>query len=150
MVCGQVLDEATASCDVDADRAIQACVAGLKGVTVITIAHRLSTVMEYDRIAVLDAGMVKEFDTPAALQGDSTSYFTKLLKASENNITTDADTETDTDDTESDAESERDASTVGDSAFAVDAAGDADDKEIGGRNVGGYLDRGASLQSSTM
>ena len=78
-----VLDEATASCDVNADRAIQEAVAGLQGVTVITIAHRLSTIMDYDRIAVLDAGMVREFDRPDVLKADPESYFSKLVNASE-------------------------------------------------------------------
>ena len=62
-----VLDEATASCDVEADQAIQDTVAKLTGVTVISIAHRLSTVLGYDKIAVLSGGQVVEYDTPVSI-----------------------------------------------------------------------------------
>lgn len=58
-----VLDEATASVDHEADVAIQA---GLRahakraGITVITIAHRLLAIADYDRVVVLDGGRVVE------------------------------------------------------------------------------------------
>ncbi|KAJ4290019.1 hypothetical protein N0V88_006820 [Collariella sp. IMI 366227] len=56
-----VLDEATASIDYESDLKIQACVRSMEA-TVITIAHRLRTVIDYDRILGLDAGRVKECD----------------------------------------------------------------------------------------
>jgi ABC-type multidrug transport system fused ATPase/permease subunit len=54
-----VLDEATASIDHDSDLKIQACIRSMYA-TVITIAHRLRTVIDYDSILSLDAGRVKE------------------------------------------------------------------------------------------
>lgn len=66
------LDEATASTDATTDAAIQRTIRSspaLAGRTVITIAHRLHTVMDYDAVLVLEAGRVAEYDTPAALLG---------------------------------------------------------------------------------
>ena len=48
--------------------------------TVIAIAHRLDTVLDFDRIAVLDHGELVEFDTPSALLGRD-SVFKKLYEA---------------------------------------------------------------------
>ncbi|VBB75705.1 Putative ATP-dependent bile acid permease [Podospora comata] len=56
-----VLDEATASIDHESDIKIQACIRSMEA-TVITIAHRLRTVIDYDRILSLDAGCMKEYD----------------------------------------------------------------------------------------
>lgn len=61
-----VLDEATANIDHAADAAIQAGLraqASQKGTTIITIAHRLLTIADYDRVVVLDAGRVVEQGT---------------------------------------------------------------------------------------
>ena len=44
--------------DLETDNAIQSIIRSLKDVTVITIAHRLNTVVDYDRILVMDAGRV--------------------------------------------------------------------------------------------
>ncbi|KAK3899046.1 P-loop containing nucleoside triphosphate hydrolase protein [Staphylotrichum tortipilum] len=54
-----VLDEATASIDHELDLKIQACIRRMEA-TVITIAHRLRTIIDYDRILCLDSGRVKE------------------------------------------------------------------------------------------
>lgn len=56
-----VLDEATASIDHESDIKIQACIRSMEA-TVITIAHRLRTVIDYDRVLSLEAGCMKECD----------------------------------------------------------------------------------------
>ena len=76
-----VLDEATAAVDIQADAIIQATVAGLRGVTILTIAHRLSTVLAYDRIMVMAAGAVAEFGPPDELRANPKSLLNKLIKS---------------------------------------------------------------------
>lgn len=63
-----ILDEATSSVDYETDAKIQARIAdAFSECTVLCIAHRLNTILDYDRILVLDQGRVCEFDTPHAL-----------------------------------------------------------------------------------
>ncbi|KAG2043713.1 ABC protein [Suillus americanus] len=63
-----VLDEATASVDLDTDNKIQHTIqTEFQDRTLLCIAHRLRTIISYDRILVLDAGLVAEFDTPSNL-----------------------------------------------------------------------------------
>ena len=63
-----VCDEATSSVDVETDRKIQRTMAeGFRGKTLLCIAHRLKTIIGYDRICVMDAGSIVELDTPIAL-----------------------------------------------------------------------------------
>ncbi|KAJ2894451.1 hypothetical protein MKZ38_007530 [Zalerion maritima] len=64
-----VLDEATAAVDAETDARLQETLRnGLLGNrTIITVAHRINTVIDSDRVVVLDKGEVAEFDTPAAL-----------------------------------------------------------------------------------
>ncbi|CAK3838118.1 ABC transporter [Lecanosticta acicola] len=64
-----VLDEATAAVDVETDAMLQTTLRSnmFKDRTIITIAHRINTILDSDRIVVLDHGTVKEFDTPANL-----------------------------------------------------------------------------------
>lgn len=63
-----VLDEATANVDPQTDALIQTTIRSkFRQYTVITIAHRLHTVMDSDRILVMEAGCAKEFDYPHKL-----------------------------------------------------------------------------------
>jgi ABC-type multidrug transport system fused ATPase/permease subunit len=76
-----LLDEATASVDVATDELIQRAIrAEFEGATVITIAHRLNTVMDCDRIMVLDGGRLVEFDRPSALQRRHGGAFAALVR----------------------------------------------------------------------
>lgn len=76
-----VLDEATASVDVSTDKLIQETVrTAFKHKTIITIAHRLNTIIDSDRILVLEKGQIAEFDTPAKLLADPNSFFYLLCK----------------------------------------------------------------------
>ncbi|KAK4235406.1 hypothetical protein C8A03DRAFT_17849 [Achaetomium macrosporum] len=64
-----VLDEATAAVDVQTDAMLQTTLRGplFANRTIITVAHRINTIMDSDRVVVLDKGEVVEFDTPAEL-----------------------------------------------------------------------------------
>lgn len=63
-----VCDEATSSVDMDTDQKIQRTIAaGFKGKTLLCIAHRLKTIINYDRICVMDQGRIAELDTPLHL-----------------------------------------------------------------------------------
>jgi ATP-binding cassette, subfamily C (CFTR/MRP), member 1 len=77
-----VLDEATSACDPVTDDIIQQALRAesrLHGTTVLTIAHRLHTIMDFDKVLVMGAGRVAEFDSPAALLADSASEFSQML-----------------------------------------------------------------------
>ncbi|KAH8695211.1 P-loop containing nucleoside triphosphate hydrolase protein [Talaromyces proteolyticus] len=75
-----VLDEPTAAVDVETDATMQKIIRErFKAHTIITIAHRLDTIMDYDRIAVVNAGRLAEFGEPAALLGGNT-LFRKLYR----------------------------------------------------------------------
>ncbi|PWA03531.1 hypothetical protein BB558_000317 [Smittium angustum] len=81
-----VLDEATAAIDVETDRFIQEVIRSeFKDCTVITIAHRLNTIMDSDYILVLDKGKAVEFDTPGSLLADSNTVFSGLVQQANDN-----------------------------------------------------------------
>jgi ABC-type multidrug transport system fused ATPase/permease subunit len=63
-----VCDEATSSVDFETDAKIQQTIVdGFKGKTLLCIAHRLKTIINYDRICVMDAGLIAELDSPLNL-----------------------------------------------------------------------------------
>lgn len=75
-----VLDEATSSLDNESERAIQAAIEGLRGsITVVMIAHRMTTVLSADRIVVLEGGTIMEEGTPEELRAKEGSYVNRAL-----------------------------------------------------------------------
>ncbi|ODV96391.1 hypothetical protein PACTADRAFT_49751 [Pachysolen tannophilus NRRL Y-2460] len=78
-----LLDEATASIDYKSDEEIQATIRNeFKYSTILTIAHRLKSIIDYDKILVLDEGELKEFDDPYILLLDENSLFRSLCENS--------------------------------------------------------------------
>lgn len=77
-----ILDEATANVDTKTDALIQKTIAQqFTEFTIITIAHRLDTVMNYDKILVLDKGCLIEYDTTKNLLKDRNSRFYGMAKS---------------------------------------------------------------------
>ncbi|KAF9962636.1 hypothetical protein BGZ72_000056 [Mortierella alpina] len=76
-----ILDEATAAVDVETDDLIQKTIRReFKDRTVLTIAHRIKTVMDSDKILVLEKGRVQEFEAPAVLLQTHESMFYRLAR----------------------------------------------------------------------
>merc|ERR1712146_656407 len=73
-----VLDEATANVDQESDDLIQRRLRELQGVTMLTIAHRLDTIIDYDKVIVLSDGVVKECDNPRVLAQTEGSLFAEM------------------------------------------------------------------------
>ncbi|KAF9282366.1 hypothetical protein BGZ88_011071 [Linnemannia elongata] len=79
------LDEATAAIDVETDNAIQRALRReFKNCTVLTIAHRINTIMDSDKILVLEQGRVAEFDSPKNLLEKKDGLFYGLAAQSGN------------------------------------------------------------------
>uniref|UniRef100_A0ABI8ALH4 ATP binding cassette subfamily C member 10 n=1 Tax=Felis catus TaxID=9685 RepID=A0ABI8ALH4_FELCA len=77
------IDEATASVDQKTDQLLQQTICKrFADKTVLTIAHRLNTILNSDRVLVLQAGRVMELDSPAALRSQPHSLFQQLLQSS--------------------------------------------------------------------
>eukprot|EP00042_Codosiga_hollandica_P057927 m.865823 g.865823 ORF g.865823 m.865823 type:complete len:1554 (-) comp59720_c0_seq9:185-4846(-) len=77
-----VLDEATAACDMETDSLIQQTIQSeFASATVLTIAHRLHTILASDRVLLMDQGRVAEFDSPKALLCNEQSIFAGLCHA---------------------------------------------------------------------
>ena len=79
-----ILDEASSSVDVETDALLQATVRReLQGITVLTIAHRVHTILDSDRIVVMADGCVREVGRPGELARDPGSAFAALLRDSQ-------------------------------------------------------------------
>ncbi|KAK9870716.1 hypothetical protein WA026_008287 [Henosepilachna vigintioctopunctata] len=75
-----VMDEATANVDPQTDSLIQESIRrNFKDCTVLTVAHRLNTIMDSDKVIVMDAGQMKEFAAPFELLQNTDGYFSKML-----------------------------------------------------------------------
>ncbi|XP_059049333.1 ATP-binding cassette sub-family C member 4-like [Achroia grisella] len=76
-----VMDEATANVDPQTDALIQKTIRNVfTSCTVITIAHRLNTIMDSDRVLVMDKGHAVEFDYPYILLSNPNSTFNLMVK----------------------------------------------------------------------
>lgn len=76
-----MLDEATASIDYESDAKLQKTIRDeFSSSTIITIAHRLKTIIDYDRILVLDAGQIKQYDHPYKLITQNDSQFRSMCE----------------------------------------------------------------------
>lgn len=77
-----VLDEATAAVDVRTDALIQKTIREeFKSCTMLIIAHRLNTIIDCDRILLLDSGQVLEYDTPEVLLQKEESAFSRMVQS---------------------------------------------------------------------
>ena len=77
-----LLDEASSNIDPDTDKILQRMVRNeFKACTKLVIAHRIDTIIDADKILVLDKGKVVEFDTPFQLLTDASSHFSQLVDA---------------------------------------------------------------------
>jgi ATP-binding cassette subfamily C (CFTR/MRP) protein 4 len=76
-----VLDEATANVDQETDFQIQKTIKSkFSDMTVITVAHRLNTIIDMDKVVVMDAGSVVEFDSPYILLRNQSGVFHSMVK----------------------------------------------------------------------
>lgn len=81
-----VVDEGTSAVDPYTDDLVQKVLreqATVRGTTVLAIAHRLQTIIDFDRILVMGSGNVLEFDTPHNLMQDKNSVFSSMLAEGE-------------------------------------------------------------------
>jgi ABC-type multidrug transport system fused ATPase/permease subunit len=79
------MDEATASIDNSTDAIIQQMIReNFSDATVMTIAHRLNTIMDSDRVLVLDDGYVAEYDSPQRLLEKEGGLFKAMIDKSKN------------------------------------------------------------------
>ncbi|KAG0280795.1 ATP-binding cassette transporter yor1, partial [Linnemannia gamsii] len=78
-----VMDEATASVDFETDLKIQLTIREeMADATIVTIAHRIRTIADFDRVLVMNAGEVVEFDRPYRLMRQEDSLFRSMCERS--------------------------------------------------------------------
>ncbi|CAO3607783.1 unnamed protein product [Cunninghamella echinulata] len=78
-----IMDEATASVDFETDSNIQITIREeFSNSTIITIAHRIRSIIDYDRVLVLDHGKIVEYDSPYALLQDKNGVFRSMCEKS--------------------------------------------------------------------
>ena len=76
-----IMDEATAAVDVETDYIIQKTIREeFAYATCLTVAHRLNTILDSDKVMVMDKGKVAEYDTPKALLSNPSSLFFALVQ----------------------------------------------------------------------
>ena len=82
-----IMDEATASLDNETDAFLQSMIRKqFSTCTTLTIAHRLNTIMDADRVCVMDAGVVAEYDTPCNLLHRESMFKGMVLAANDPNL----------------------------------------------------------------
>jgi ABC-type multidrug transport system fused ATPase/permease subunit len=75
-----LLDEATANIDIETEQMVQKLInEEFKNCTMLTVAHRLQTIIKSDKVMVMSYGKVAEFDGPQTLLKNPKSHFTKLV-----------------------------------------------------------------------
>ena len=80
------MDEATAALDLDTDALIQKTIREeFQDCTVITIAHRVNTIIDSDLVLLLDKGVLVESGDPSELLSESSTLFHGLVKKASNN-----------------------------------------------------------------
>ena len=81
MANASLLDEATAAVDLETDDLIQATIRDeFQCITIMTIAHRINTIMNSDKVVVMEDGNVLEFDSPKNLCMKKDSMFYSMAK----------------------------------------------------------------------
>ncbi|XP_031342453.1 probable multidrug resistance-associated protein lethal(2)03659 isoform X4 [Photinus pyralis] len=79
-----ILDEATANVDLDTDTLIQETIRHkFSNCTVLTVAHRLNTIIDCDKVLVMDRGLAVEFNHPYLLLQNTNGFFYNLVQQTE-------------------------------------------------------------------
>ncbi|KII63397.1 ABC transporter C family member 5 [Thelohanellus kitauei] len=83
-----IFDEATSNVDLKTDAIIQNIIfTEFNDCTVLTVSHRIRSIINYDKVLVMENGSVVEFDTPSNLQDEPNSMFSRMVAYSQNEST---------------------------------------------------------------